>query len=204
MPPVITGGCGRSRDLSGPQKILDRYTKAIRNNQPEVAYQLLDEKTRQQLTRSEFIKQWKSLQPELGQQALQIRAQMKQPLPLKAKISFGSGIQADLVCDESKWKIDDNIVGSGAAATPKDAIRALIKALEQRNLRAMIRLLARSAQASLDEDLSELRKKLQQKLAQKLDILEDEAALQIDPDLRLKLVREDQNWRFKDFNWLFR
>jgi hypothetical protein len=185
---------------TGPQETLQRYVHAVESDHPTDAYALLDESVRKQMTPTEFLARWKSLRVELQAQAAQLKPLLGKPIKARAQVSFPSGSRANLSYAADVWKIDDGIALSGGAATPADALRAFIRAVESRNYELVMRFLARSVRESIERDITERAAKLKQALNQEIEVTGGRARLQYDPRYKIELIQEEGEWRILDLD----
>jgi hypothetical protein len=185
---------------TGPQETLRRYVHAIESDHPTDAYVLLDESIRKQMTPTEFIARWKSLRVELQAQAVQLKPLLGKPVKARAQVSFPSGARASLSYADDLWKIDDGIALSGGAATPADALRAFIRAVESRNYELVMRFLARSVRDSIERDITERVAKLKHALNHEIEVTGGRARLQYDPRYKIELIQEEGEWRILDLD----
>ena len=196
---LIVSGCGAAQQ-GGPQDTLRRYIDAINANQPAAAYALMDESVRRQMTLSEFVARWKSVQPELKEQAVQLRESLAKPIKARAQITYLTGTRASLLLDESRWQIDEGIAVTVATATPIDALRAFVRAVEQRSYDAVMKLLAKQVRENIERDIGERLSKLKQSLNQEIEVTGNRARLQYDPRYKIELTNEDGQWKVLDFD----
>jgi hypothetical protein len=196
---LLAMGCGAVQH-GGPQDVLRKYIAAINANQPAVAYALMEEGVRRQTTLNEFIARWKTVQPELKEQAAQLRETLAKPIKARAQISYPTGTRAGLVFDDNTWQIEEGIAVTVATATPIDALRAFVRAVEQRNYDAVMKLLAKQVRENIERDIGERVTKLKQSLSQEIEVTGNKARLQYDPRYRIELTNEDGQWKVMDFD----
>ena len=196
---LFVAGCGAAQQ-SGPQGTLRQYIDAINANQPAAAYALMDESVRRQMTLSEFVARWKSVQPELREQAAQLRETLAKPIKARAQLTYPTGTRATLLLDDSRWQLDEGIAVTVATATPIDALRAFVRAVEQRSYDAVVKLLAKQVRENIERDIGERLSKLKQSLNQEIEVTGNRARLQYDPRYKIELTNEDGQWKVMDFD----
>jgi hypothetical protein len=196
---LALGACA-SPQKGGPQGTLHAYIAAIDRNQPAVAYALMDESIRRQMTLTEFVAKWRTIQPELREQAAQLKTTLSKPIKARAQITYQTGTRANLVYDEAGWQIDEGIAVSALAATPVDALKAFIRAVEQRSYEGVMKLLSKQVRENIDRDISERLTKLKAALNQEIEVTGNRAKLQYDPRYKIELSNEDGQWRVLDFD----
>lgn len=191
--PAVTG--------AGPQETLHKYVAAIDADQPVVAYALLDEGLRRQMTQAEFVSRWQALKPELKAQAALIRTALAKPVTARALLSFPAGPRAHLTLERgSEWKIEEGIAVAPQAATPIEAIRAFIRAVEQRSYETVMRTLVKSVRENIERDINERMSKLKAALNQEIEVNGNKARLQYDPKFKIELMNEDGQWKILDLD----
>ncbi|MCC6751196.1 MAG: hypothetical protein IT371_26325 [Deltaproteobacteria bacterium] len=196
---AVGSGCAAG-PARGPQDALRRYVNAIRDDQPQAAYALLDENTRRLMTQNEFTARWKTLRPELLTQASQVRARVDQPFPITAKLNYPGGTRAQLRFAEGAWRIDGGVSVALQSGSPAEALKAFVRAVEQRSYEAVMKLLARSVRESVERDINERLTKLKEAMKGEIEVNGDRARLQYDPRYKVELVNEDGQWRIADFD----
>ncbi len=186
---------------TGPQDTLRRYADAIDADQPVAAYALLDEGLRRQMTQAEFVSRWRELRAELKVQAGLIRAALAKPIAARAVLTYPTGPRAQLTLERgSDWKLEEGIAVAPGAATPIEAIRAFIRAVESRSYEAVMRTLAKSVRENIERDVQERISKLKAALNQEIEVTGNRARLQYDPKFRIELMNEDGQWRVLDLD----
>ncbi|MCA9667553.1 MAG: hypothetical protein KC503_18260 [Myxococcales bacterium] len=199
---MITAACGGAAQKSSPQAALKRYIAAIDRDDAKTAYDLLSESVRRGITRSEFVDRWKKLKPELVTQAKQLAARLEQPLDVTARVSYPGGTRARLRYADNNWRIDGGISVAFQTATPMDAIKAFVRAVQQRSYEAVMKLLARSVRKGIEQDIQERMSKIQRwiKNENEIEVTGQRARVRYDARYKLELVKEDGQWKILDFD----
>ena len=195
---LIPACAGSSR--VGPHETLRRYVEAVETDRPDDAYRLLDEGVRSRMTPAEFASQWKSLRAELQAQAVRLKAALGKPVKARAQVSYPAGGRAMLSYSDDRWRIDDGVALSGGAATPSDALKAFVRAVESRSYEAVMRLLARSVRESIERDVAERVAKLKEAAGQEIEVTGVRARLQYAPRFKVELIHEEGEWRILDLD----
>lgn len=199
LPMLLTTACANTSS-GGPQETLRRYAKAVEADRPEEAYALMDESVRKQMTPSEFAARWKGLRAELLSQSTLLKAAAEKPIRARAQVTLPNGGHANLSLTNESWRIEDGVAFSGGAATPADALRAFIRAVESRNYEAVMRLLARSVRENIERDIAERTAKLKRSLNQEIEVTGGRARLQYDAKYKIELIQEEGEWRIQDLD----
>ena len=191
-------GCSGGSRGSGPQDVLQRYLKAIETDQPTVAYDLLHKNVRRSVSRTEFIRRWKEMRPELKAQAATLKKQPKLSVKAGASLVYSSGIRMKVVYDKSKrWNLENGFPVVAHTPTPVHAIKAFLSAVEQRNFRALMKLLSKSKQQRTEERVdtwvSGLKEALE--LADEIEVSGTTARLKFGNRHSIELVQQEGQWK---------
>lgn len=207
---VLGGGCTRSR----PDPVLQAlhgYHQALERDDPQAAYALLSPSLQQGLPREQFEQLWQQQRPERIEQARQLGqllgpagGALRQPgaLSQRALLTLPQGAQLAVTPVGGGWRVSEPDLQLVRAATPEDALRLLLAAVEQRSYPAMLRLLSASERQTLEAELRERAERLRATLSrgQTPEVNGERARLQYDPRFFIELKREADGWRIADFN----
>ncbi len=191
---LVAGGCA-SVHRSGPAAAITDYLAAIETDQPAAAYSLLSESLRKQITEQDFTVRWKSLRPELQAQAGPLRAALSKGLEARAAVVSASGVRALLAHREKQWQVEESPVGPLATRTPAETLKAFVRAVEERDFDAVMRLLAKPFRESVEKEINERISKLRQALDREIEVSGQRARLRYDPRFKLELINEDGQWK---------
>ncbi len=181
---------------------LQRYIMSIQKNRPAIAYDLLDKRVRYQVTKEEFIAKWKTVQPELKAQARQLQALLNQKIKMQAKaqVIFPSGVRAKLGYYSNGWQIEEELLSAQEAGTPAEVLRAFFNAIEQRNYKRVMQLLAKSLRESIEREIADRQANLKRALQQEIEIIGNRARLDYGPGHKIELIKEEGQWRVLQLN----
>jgi hypothetical protein len=199
---VGAAGCGSSADGHHPRTALDRYVRAIRANNPRAAYELLSKKVKSRISFQAFARKWRKSYPELKLQADAIankRAEEK-AYEIRARLDVGSQRKVTLAYQKDRWKILGGVGSGFASNSPREAVLALVHALENRNFTAFLKLLSKPKREKFLRELNLRLDKLKANLDREFEITGNRARLQYDPQYWIMLVKEDGVWRIVEFN----
>lgn len=202
---LLLAGCSGGTRGSGPQDVLHRYVEAIETDQPTVAYKLLHKNVRRSVSRSEFIRRWRDMRPELKAQAATLKKQQEK-LAVKAAASlvYSSGIRMKVVYDKTKrWNLENGFPVAANTPTPVHAIKSFLSALEQRNVRALMKLLSKDTRQQTEERMeswvSGLKEALE--LADEIEVSGTTARLKFGRRYSIDLVQEEGQWKVTQVNY---
>ena len=192
-------GCGTVKK-TGPSDILRQYIGAVRANQPAKAYALLHDSVRRRMTKEEFVSRWKTVRDELGDQAAHLEKRLAKPLDVRAEVQFANGGQAKLRMAADGWRIHGGINVSFSTATPKETLRALLRAVKRRDYHAVMRLMSKSVREGLEKEIDDRVKRLGEGLTKSLIVEGGRATLKLGENFKIELVKEDGRWKVADFD----
>ena len=201
---ISLAACTSSRD--GPSKTVERYLAAIDANRPDLAYPLLDERIRRRVSRNDFIGRWRAARLELADQKTRLRKALDKPYRVVASIRYDSGLQARLIYLDKRWTVQEGMTQSLETASPTDALRAFIHAIESRDYPSVMKLVSRSMRETIEREIEERLTRLKKitttpnKLAPALEVTGNKARLQYDRQYKIELIRESGEWKILDFD----
>jgi len=199
---LLALGCGRSADPYHPRTALQQYVRYVETNNSKGAYELLSKKLRRGLSYKAFARKWKKNYAELRVQATDIGKQLKlaKQYKIKAKLRVGQRRSISLHHEGKSWKIVGGVGGGFDSMTPRQAVMALVRALEARNFSAFLRLLSKPRREKLVRELTLRLEKLKANLDRDIEVTGNRARLQYDPRYWIMLVKENGAWKVVEFN----
>jgi hypothetical protein len=103
-----------------------------------------------------------------------------------------------LVLEERGWTIDSGVLDAPVLRTPRDAVLALRQALQERNLRAIERVLARDTRAELEAEIDRFLGETADELDLEYEVRGNKAVVRTSSGREVQLVREAGEWRVRD------
>lgn len=194
-------GCASSPDIRAQRSLLNRYSAAVEANKPAEAYALLGKDQQRDLSLDAFKRRWKSVRPELKEQALSLSEEKARPHRVKARVATPTGLDFHLVQEDGQWRISRGYPGSLRSATPEEALRSFILAVEQEDLQGALQLLSRTTRLRLQSQLTYRLKTIKEALKGGIEASSDRAQLRYDARRRVRLVKEKGQWRIQDLDW---
>lgn len=186
-----------------PSHTLRAYVTAIEQNRPDVAYALLCSQTKKHTSLDDFSRRWRGLTPELQLQRRKLTGALATAPPTRtATLNPASGSQLQLVEENGRWKLHGGLPFVDDNQTPLAAINAFVRAVEERNYRAVLRLLSPSVARALETDINGRVSRLKQSLKDStINIRNNRASIGYGSGKRVQLVRDaDGAWRIEDFD----
>lgn len=199
---LFLAACGPSPAKFHPRSALTRYAHAIETDNPRAAYELLSKKIRKDLSFPAFERKWKKNHRELRIQAQAIRERLgkEKHYKVSATIRAGKRRSVALSYDGERWRIRGGVGAGFDSLTPKEAILALVRALESKNFPAFLKLLGKQRREKFLRALNLRLEKLRANLDREFEITGNRARLQYDPQYWIMLVKENGIWRVVEFN----
>ncbi|MDX9999987.1 MAG: hypothetical protein RBU30_01695 [Polyangia bacterium] len=195
-------GCMSQPDGHHPRSALDKYVRAVRANDPRAAYGLLSKEVQAQVSLEEFTRRWQASHDDLKAQAAELERARSKPKAYNLQATFTIGTQrsVSLALEGERWRILGG-VGSGLdSASPREAVVALVRALESKNFSAFLKLLSKPRQEQFQREMSLRLEKLRANLDRDFEVLGNRARLQYDPRFWIQLVKEKGVWKIVEFN----
>jgi hypothetical protein len=194
---LLLSACG-PKQAENPTNALRKYVAAIRANQPAAAYELLDQKTKKVLSKTEFVNRWKARKVELGRQAKDLEVALEKPPLITAKLTSTSGEQTRLTFKKSRWWIETGL-HLAANRTPKEAVESLLEAAQRRDYLAVKRLMTSRVARAFEQEIEKRIKKVKAAAKRGIKVRGNRAYLRTE-DYRLELIREGGQWKIYDFD----
>ena len=214
-----------------PRQTLDQYRRALASDNAQAAYDLLSPDAQTSVPRELFSNIWGSTKEERAEQQTQLATLDNQRTPLdrpgarlipllRLSMSGGSLVPSELQLSAGPtgvWRVASPELAPLATTTPEGALRALLEALDGRNLALMLRLLSPATRQAVEDELQERADRLRAALAAglstpadssrpttvgppRLEITGSRARLQYDQRFFIELVHEKDGWRVRDMN----
>jgi hypothetical protein len=196
-------GCGPAR---GPRSALDRYIRAVEQDHPGEAYDLLSEKARRSLSRDEFARRLRMHRAEALAQVRELRQARRQKgsLAMEAEVPLStaaSGQASELVLEGQRWRLRHGLHRGSLAATPQLALRSFLQAVEKGDLERVLRLLSPRVRENLERELRQRADRLRMSLDKDSIVVQgNRAELRYDRHYRIQLVRENGEWLIANFD----
>lgn len=199
FPLLWLAGCGHA--AVPPESAVQLYVAALERNDAHAAYGMLSTAVRLRLPESEFAERWRLATDERHVQSERLKASATQTVE-SATLVFHDGRRVAMARDGRQWRITGTAIGELHAATPEDALRLLVQALDARRYDLVIGVLAEPLRSEVERQLRERLEGLKAALGKSpsVEVIGDRARLQYDPRFRVELEREDGEWRILDLN----
>ena len=195
---VIFMGCSRPT-LPDPRTAALEFAQAAKNQDADAIYSMLSREAQeaygQKGTRLLVDDQKKELRG-LGRALSQGKASVS----ARARLRFADGEEAVLQAEDGRFLVSAAGSLPAGASTPTDALLELRRVLARRSYSGLMRVLSKETRSAMEADLRSLVTGLDH--AESLDIVVDgdRAEVVVPGGHRIKLKREDGEWRVDDFD----
>jgi hypothetical protein len=188
-------GCGSaSTAIERPAATLVSYAQAVRDNDAEAAYALLDDEVREDVSLEDVERLMNENRAELADQAAEVRA-LAGDVEAEATVTLESGETVRLVLENGEWAIDGNVLGAPALRTPRDTVLALRRALQRRSLAGVERVLARQPRAEIAAEIERIVEETADELDLDVEMRGNRAVVKTTGGREIELVREAGEWK---------
>jgi hypothetical protein len=192
---VLLSGCGAvAASVEPPATTLAAYEAAIRANDVETAYALLDERTKREVTLGEFRSLAEANRAELTEQAEEL-ARAAEHVPAIAHVPLEDGETVQLVLEDGRWAIEGGVLDAPALRTPEEAVLSLRRALSRRSLPGIERILARVPRAEMEAERERILEETADDLDYDVEVQGNRAVVRLTGGREIELVREAGEWR---------
>ncbi len=214
----LLAGCGSS--LQNPHDTLRAYASAIEDGDAEDAYALLSTEAKRSLSLDAFRRMVRDNPAEAKELARSLARPASDPI-VTASVATPQGDEIVLVFEDNRWKLDASSVDLYGQATPRQAVRGFVRALERRRYDILLRFvpdakkvgdaslppldekrLRESWEGPQKDDLQRIAQGLKAALSAAAPIEEtsDHASMPYGAQGTLQLVREHGVWKIETFN----
>jgi hypothetical protein len=211
---------GCSPSLQNPHSTLRAYASAVEDGDAEEAYALLSTEAQRSISLDAFRRMVRDNPAEAKDLARALARPSSDPI-VTASVTTAQGDEVVLVFEDGRWKLDASSVDLYGQATPRQAVRGFVRALERRRYDILLRFVPdakKTGDASLPpldekrlreswegpqhDDLQRIAQGLKAALAAAAPIEEtsDHASMPYGTQGTLQLVREHGVWKIETFN----
>lgn len=173
------------------------FAAALRADDAEGAYALLDPELREDIGRERFFSLWRENRAELHDLGERI-ARVDVSAKARAQVALEDGERVALVLEDGTWRVHGGLLDAQALSTPLDAVVELRRALKRQSLPGLLRVLARERRAAWMAAFEKSIAQTGDPLDLRVEIHGDEATVHLSGGGEIKLKREAGRWQIWD------
>lgn len=209
---ALCAGCATPKAAQGPKETLDAYANALRAGRTQDAYALLSDEAKKQLPFEAFARMVKE-NPEEVRDIASALARPSGPPLVTATVTAPNGESLLLVYEEGRWRVDGSAIDLYSQASPEAAVRAFIRAFENKRWDVLMRFVPDGKKEGLDaaklkkawegeqkDELSRLTQALAAALpTAKFERIGERATMSYGAGGTVELLREHGAWKVEEF-----
>ena len=207
---MATLGCGpRQQD---PVDTLHAYSQALRSDDYEAAYQMMSEEYRGKHSEEDFVRMMKESGKEAAETAHMLSAQKKE-VEVTAQFTFGLGDEMRFVQEDGEWRLASNPLGFYSQATPREALRSVLRAHALKRWDVMLRFVPTKYRERMTvekmkqqfagehrEEIESMMNLLRANLDEPITDKGNEARMPYGDRHEVKFVLEEGKWKVQDLD----
>ena len=212
--PIILGlaGCGAAAG-SDPDRVLRDYSLAVEAGRTKEAYALLSTDSQKSISFEQFQRILKENPEEARELAQSLRRPQVGPPRVTATVTGPDGESSILlIYEQGEWRVDASAVDLYSQRTPEAAVRAFLRAYENRRFDVLLKFvpedqledltaaeLKKTWEGEEKADLDRLTGALKASLpTAKVELFGDRATLAFGAGGSVELIRERGVWKIED------
>lgn len=196
---IALAGCASTPPARVPEpgSTARAYFAAVKADNADAAYALLDPALRAELERERFDRLWRENRTEMLELAAAAERTDSQVVA-HARAELADGEEVVLVLQEGQWRVAGGVVDAQALGSPMDAVIAMRRALKRQSLPSLLRVLSRERQAAWLASFEETMDRTSDPLDLRVEVSGDEAIVHTSDGGEIHLKREAGKWRVWD------
>jgi len=209
---LLLAACASAPPPKGPKETLDAYAQALHEGRVREAYDLLSEEARRNIPFEAFQRMVKENPEEVRDIAKALERPAGPPL-VTATVTAPNGESLLLVYENGAWRVDGSAIDLYSQASPESAVRAFIRAFENKRYDVLLRFVPDAKKEGLDaaklkkawegEQKDEM-ERLTQALAAALptarfERIGERATMSYGAGGTVELLREHGSWKIEEF-----
>lgn len=149
-----------------PRGAAEAYARAIEKGRYDEAYALLSSEARADISRGEFERRLRAHPEETARWLEDLRTDSEAAL-VRATVTGKDGQEIHLVYEKGAWRLDESSVDVYGQRTPRDALRAFVRAYDAKRWDVLIGFVPAAELSDLDQET--LRKSWEGELKGEMD-----------------------------------
>jgi hypothetical protein len=210
---LAPAGCaGSASSTRGPKETLDDYARALEAGEVRGAYDLLSDEAKKNIPYEAFARMVKENPEEVRDIARSLTRPAGPPL-VTATVTAPNGESLLLVYEDGAWRVDSSAIDLYSQTSPESAVRAFIRAFQNRRYDVLLRFVPDGKKEGLDaqklkkawesdqkEDMERLTQALEAALpTAKFERIGERATMAYGAGGTVELVREHGAWKIEEF-----
>lgn len=205
---LVLAACGGAAERVPPAtNAAQAYAQTLRGDEPRAAWGLLSTDARQQITYEQFAAAWRSSAAERERQAQQIEEGLKgrPTVSQRAAVTYRDGKTVRLETSGDRWLLETGLVSRTVAHSPLDAVDMFARAVDGRDLQAVLSVLTKRRREGINRFLAEFAESLRKHKGEEGITFQGRNRAELKWDeggtrYKIILVREGDEWRVDDFD----
>jgi len=124
-----------------PQEAVARYGQAIEADDPEEAYALLSPELKARVDYDSFLKGWETRRSGLLPMARAFKSVETSPAQIRAEMAYSDYDTLQMRLTREGWRITSGVLDLYGQDTPRRALVAFVRAMEDRRYEALMRFI---------------------------------------------------------------
>ncbi|MBI4701085.1 MAG: hypothetical protein HY744_07995 [Deltaproteobacteria bacterium] len=197
--PLPCLGCAPRPLVPPAAPMVDAYARALDRGDADALYDMMSAASRRAVSRPELGRILAGQRQELARHARALRSP-DAVTRTEAQLVLGEGEIVTLELGDGSFRVAAADALPGAARTPAQALGQLRQVLARRSYAGLLRTLSPRTGSALERDLRSLVDGLAEPAALDIEVVGDEASVELPGGHRVKLRREDGVWYVDDLD----
>ena len=209
---IFAAGCSGSQAAQGPRETLDAYSRALNQGRVQDAYVLLSDEAKKSIPFEAFQRMVRE-NPEEVRDIARALARPSGPPLVTATVTAPIGQSLLLVYENGNWRVDGSAIDLYSQATPEAAVRAFIRAYDNKRYDVLMRFVPDAKTEGLDaaklkkawegeqrEEMDRLTQALEAALpTARFERIGERATMAYGAGGTVELLREHGEWKIEEF-----
>ena len=206
---VVAAGCNGGT-APGPRDTLRHYIDAAARGDCGAAYAHMSAEYRAETSREDFCQGMRDNPGEFREAVQSLRRVTGEP-EITARVRYGLGDEMGFVLEGGRWRIDTAVLDFYSQATPRDALRSFVRAIERSRYDIILQFVPSEYRERMSadglrslwegdkrEEIQQLLENLRASLDEPIEETGDRATMQYMDRYTCRFVRQDGLWRIED------
>ena len=209
---ALLSACAGAGATRSPERVLRDYSAALEAGKAEEAYALLSDEAKKSIPFEYFRRMLKENPEEVRELAKSLNRPTASPPRVTATVLAPDGQSLLLIYEHGEWKVDGSAIDLYSQASPEAAVRAFVRAFNNRRYDVLLRFVPDEQRQGLTEaqlkaawegeqrsELERLTAALNSALpTARFELLGDRATMAYGAGGTVELIREQGVWKIED------